>query len=425
MKEIYDLFLRSNGVCTDSRKLKKNQLYFALKGEHYDGHQFIEEAHRKGAIGCIIDNSTFTGSYCIIVKDVLKALQQLANIHRRHLNTPILAITGSNGKTTSKKITSQILSNKYKIIATKGNLNNHIGVPLSLLEIKKETELAIIEMGANHQKEIEFLCSITEPNFGYITNFGKAHLEGFGGLKGVIKGKSELYKYIIKTKGLLFVNHDDPIQLEKSERANCVYFGSEKFNKVAYKIKLVSSSPTVKISVNSKVITTSLIGKYNFGNIAAGLAIGLHFGIELDKIKQCLENFEPEGNRSQIIKTEKNKILLDAYNANPTSMEAAIDNFNAVEAADKVLILGDMFEIGATTKAEHQKIASLARVSAATKVYLCGKHFTEAVESNQKTVVTEDTLQLKELLRKIDIKNTFILVKGSRGMALERLLEVL
>lgn len=425
LSKIYNLFLNSSGICTDSRKLLKNQLYFALKGEHFDGHQFVEDALRMGAIGCVISDARYSNEQCIEVEDVLVMLQQLANHHRRQLKTPILAITGSNGKTTSKKIISQILSNKYKVTATQGNLNNHIGVPLSLLELKPETEFAVIEMGANHQKEIEFLCRIAEPNFGYITNFGKAHLEGFGGVEGVIKGKSELYNYIIESNGSLFVNCDDPIQLEKSKPAKCIYFGSNKTTEVSFAIKLLDNSPEVSVEVNGKEIHTSLIGKYNFGNIAAGIAIGLHFDVSIEDIKNTLENFEPEGNRSQILVTKKNKILLDAYNANPTSMEAAIENCNAINHDDKVLILGDMFEIGETTREEHQKIARLAESSSASKVYLCGKHFSEAVLTTSKTVIVEGTLELKKILLDEQLDGKFIVLKGSRGMALERLLETL
>lgn len=425
MEKIYNLFLKSSGVCTDSRKLGENQLYFALKGVHFDGHLFVEEALKKGAIACIVDNASYNNTKCILVDDVLTTLQKLANFHRNQLQVPILALTGSNGKTTTKKIIHQILENKFKVTATKGNLNNHIGVPLSLLELTSETEFAVIEMGANHQKEIEFLSSIAAPNFGYITNFGKAHLEGFGGVEGVIKGKSELYNYIIESNGSLFVNYDDPIQVEKSKPAKCIYFGSNNSANVTFTINLLDNSPEVSVEVYGKEIHTSLVGKYNFGNIAAGIAIGLYFGVSLEAIKNTLENFEPEGNRSQIIETKNNRILLDAYNANPTSMEAAIENFNAIHHEDKVLILGDMFEIGETTLEEHKKIASIAEQSTASKVYLCGKHFSKAVQATSKTVVVEETLQLKEMLLDEQLKGKFIVLKGSRGMALERLLETL
>lgn len=425
MEKIYRLFLESNGVCTDSRKLENNQLYFALRGENFDGHSFVEEANKKGAIGCIIDDATYANEKNILVDDVLTCLQQLANFHRNKLNIPILALTGSNGKTTSKKIISQVLAKKFKVTATRGNLNNHIGVPLSLLEMNSATEFGVIEMGANHQKEIEFLCSIAEPNYGYITNFGKAHLEGFGGIEGVIKGKSELYNHIIKTNGLLFVNGDDPVQLEKSANARCVFFGSKKTEKNTHVIELAAKSPTLKIKAGNQLIQTSLIGAYNFSNIAAGIAIGLHFGIDIEEIKNSLENFEPEGNRSQVMKTEKNNVLLDAYNANPTSMEAAIKNFDELEHPAKILILGDMFEIGETALEEHKKIAEIAEKSTAEKVYLCGEFFSSAVHENEKITLSTDTLSLLEALKKEELQHKFILLKGSRGMAMERLLKAL
>ncbi len=426
MKELYQLFLQSDGVCTDSRSIQPNQLYFALKGERFDGHNFVDEVLQKGAHYCIVDDPSYNKEKCFLVEDVLQTLQGLANHHRKELNIPIISLTGSNGKTTSKKIISQILACKYKVTATKGNLNNHIGVPLSLLSLNQNTEIGVIEMGANHQKEIDFLCGIAAPNYGYITNFGKAHLEGFGGVEGVIKGKSELYNYIIAHKGKLFVNSDDPIQMEKSAKGDCIYFGQQSTGVENYQIKFVDAQPTVRVFVHETEIQTNLIGAYNFTNIASGIAIGLYFGISLEAIKKVLENFEPEGNRSEIISTAKNKILLDAYNANPTSMEAAIKNFESINETKKVLILGDMFEVGDTSMEEHQKIAQLALDSSAKQVYLCGENFFKAVNyTDKKLKIVQTTLQLKELLAKENIANAFILLKGSRGMALEKVLEVL
>ena len=327
-QELYQLYLSNPIIDTDTRSIRKNSIFFALKGEQFNGNTFAEEALKKGASFAIVDENLFpTNPNIILVDNVLKTLQKLANYHRNQLNTPIISVTGSNGKTTTKELINAVLSTKFNTVATKGNLNNHIGVALTLLTITKDTEIAIVEMGANHQKEIEFLCSIAEPNFGYITNFGKAHLEGFGGVEGVIKGKSELYDFIKSTNGLVFINGNDELQLHKT-------FGIKRisFEIGLDSIELIEANPFVKIRFNGIEIQTQLIGSYNVNNIAAAITIGKFFKVPEADIKTAIENYIPTNNRSQLMKIGNNTIFMDAYNANPSSMKVALENFNQIEA---------------------------------------------------------------------------------------------
>ena len=423
IKTIYSKFLECSSVSTDTRKIDNNSLFVALKGENFDANTFTKEALEKGAKYVIIDNEDFYIDYrTIVVKDSLVALQQLANFHRKQLKTPLIGLTGSNGKTTTKELINAVLSEKYRTIATIGNLNNHIGVPLTLLRLTKETEIGIIEMGANHQKEIEFLCTIAEPDFGYITNFGKAHLEGFGGVEGVIKGKSELYTYLKENDKIVFVNLDDVIQNEKIKHINKYTF-SQKKNDADIFISATEANPMVKIEFNNLHIQSHLIGIYNANNINAAITIGNYFKVENTAIKKAIENYIPENNRSQLIHKNGNEIILDAYNANPSSMQAALTNFFQLEKNPKIAILGDMFELGNESFEEHKKIVDLAANHPGIKLYFVGKHFFQVKKEINNIHFFEDFDSFSNSFQ--PVTNCLLLIKGSRGMALERSLELI
>ncbi|WP_299527400.1 UDP-N-acetylmuramoyl-tripeptide--D-alanyl-D-alanine ligase [uncultured Lutibacter sp.] len=417
IEQLYKLYTETYLVDTDTRKVRKGSIYFALKGENFNGNKFALEALKNGANYAIIDEEEFkTHQSCILVDNVLETLQQLANFHRQKLNIPIISLTGSNGKTTTKELINAVLNTKYRTTATFGNLNNHIGVPLTLLAMTPSTEIGIVEMGANHLKEIDFLCKIAEPSFGYITNFGKAHLEGFGSVEGVIKGKSELYDFLRENKGFAFVNSDDELQVKQSNGINSI-----SFNKSA--IQFVDANPFVKVQFKNTIIESKLIGKYNFNNIAAAIAIGNYFKISEEAIKNGIENYIPTNNRSQIIEKGTSKIILDAYNANPTSMQAALENFNELKDSSKIIFLGDMFELGKESKSEHQKIAELATSFNFYKVFLIGKAFSTTHVKN--AFIYDSFEDFKTSNKNLAIDNTTILIKGSRGMELERILDLL
>jgi UDP-N-acetylmuramoyl-tripeptide--D-alanyl-D-alanine ligase len=325
IEALHELFLTCNSVCTDTRKIQQNDIFFALKGDNFNGNNYAQNAIEDGAKYAVIDEKAFfIPTKTILVKNVLETLQQLATLHRNYLKVPIIALTGSNGKTTTKELINAVLSQKFKTTATVGNLNNHIGVPLTLLSMTKDTEIGIVEMGANHQKEIEFLCKIAHPDYGLITNYGKAHLEGFGGVQGIIKGKSEMYDYLIANNKTAFVNAIDPIQLEKTTELNRITFGSSNQD---VNIKFIDANPFVRLHYKGLEIQSQLIGDYNFTNIAIAIAIGNYYKVEDSNIKKAIESYIPSNNRSQIIQKGSNKIILDAYNANPTSMQAALSNF--------------------------------------------------------------------------------------------------
>lgn len=422
---LYQHFLKSNGVTTDSRKVNDNQLYFALKGDNFNGNLFAETALSQGASLAIVDDkqaiSSLNSEKYFFVDDVLETLQDLANHHRKQLNIPIISLTGSNGKTTTKELINIVVKQKFTTVATIGNLNNHIGVPLTLLSMTNETQLGIVEMGANHQKEIELLCKIAEPNYGYITNFGKAHLEGFGGIEGVIKGKSEMYDYLATNHKTVFVNYDDPIQVEKTNTIKRFLFGQNS-NQVDINIQNIEANPNVKISFNNIHINTNLIGIYNASNICAAIAIGKYFDISDEHIKTAIESYLPNNNRSQIIEKDSNKIILDAYNANPSSMDVAITNLSQLTNTKKIAILGDMFELGEATNAEHSNIIKKVVESNLDKVYFVGQRFFDNQVSNPKIEYYKTLEDLKTTFKFTDFSNYTILIKGSRGMALERLL---
>lgn len=421
-KTLHETFLKSTGVSTDTRHLKQKQIFFALKGENFNGNLYADEAISKGAALAVVDETQTDMSKKLLVNNVLKTLQSLATYHREYLQTPIIAITGSNGKTTTKRLVAEVLSQKFNVKATKGNLNNHIGVPLSLLELDENTEIGIIEMGANHQKEIAFLSNLTKPDFGYITNFGKAHLEGFGGVEGVIKGKSELYDFLKSHQKLAFVNADDEKQMNKLKHTKTFSFGEG--DQADFNIYFKKADPYVELEFEGIEVCTKLIGAYNFRNIAAAIGIGHYFGVENIKIKHAIKNFEAKDNRSQIKITTHNTLVSDAYNANPTSMKAALESFGQLKADKKIAILGDMFELGKDKIIEHQNIAKLACELDINEVYFCGEIFFEALK-HQDYMIFKSFDDLKNNFKSHQVKDAHILIKGSRGMALERLHEVL
>ncbi|WBL21911.1 UDP-N-acetylmuramoyl-tripeptide--D-alanyl-D-alanine ligase [Zunongwangia sp. HRR-M8] len=425
--KIHRRFLTSSGVSTDTRNIKPNSLFFALKGSNFNGNQFAEEALSKGAEVAIVDEEIYAKEQenYILVDDCLKALQELATFHRQFLGIPIIAITGSNGKTTTKELLNAVLSKKYHTVATSGNLNNHIGVPLTLLKMDQTTEVGIVEMGANHQGEIEFLTELTLPDYGYITNFGKAHLEGFGSIEGVIKGKSELYQHLIDHKKLLFLNLDDTVQKLHDSYSHIFTFGTSESAAVTINYNSENKSEFASFNFNNVNFTSQLTGQYNAFNAAAALTIGLYFKVPFEDIKSAIANYSPSNNRSQIQKTKNNTLLLDAYNANPTSMLSALKNFKELSTAlNKVVIIGDMLELGQYTAEEHQSIVDICKDSGFEKVYLIGKHFKEAITPTSFKKF-ETTNALKNFLSKEPITNSYILIKGSRGIALEKLTDVL
>jgi len=422
MEELHALFLEHPTICTDTRKITENCLFFALKGPNFNGNAFAQQALSKGAAYAIIDEEEFkTSDRFILCDDVLQTLQELAIYHRNHCKAKVISLTGSNGKTTTKELINAVISKKYNTIATQGNLNNHIGVPLTLLSIKENTEIAIVEMGANHKKEIESLCNIAQPDFGYITNFGKAHLEGFGGIAGVIQGKSELYDYLTSHNKYVFFNADDDIQKEKlASYPKKVGFSTSDHH--FYNIKFLGVAPYVSLEAEGVQINTQLVGKYNFPNCCAAILMGKYFNVPLEDIKSAIEGYQPQNNRSQILTKNGFDIVLDAYNANPTSMKAALENFTLMEGQRKTLIIGDMFELGSTAAEEHQSIADYAKELNFDEVYLVGENFFGTTTTLNKFKTFED---LKKHLSKHALEKGALLIKGSRGMALERVLDIL
>lgn len=417
---LYNLFIQSTGVCTDTRKIKQDNIFFALKGDNFNGNEFVYQAFEKGAKICIIDEENYKiNNNCLLVKDVLSTLQQLANYYRNQLSIPIIAITGSNGKTTTKELLAAVLREVFKVCYTKGNLNNHIGVPLTLLSIKPTDEIAIIEMGANHPKEIADLCKIAQPDFGYITNFGKAHLEGFGRIEGVIKAKSELYEYLKLNLKKVFINSDIKKQIELTKGMNTISF-SIKGNKADFDFKSCNTNKSC-LNYQNQSISSNLIGSYNETNLAIAITIGQYFGVSLNQIIKGISSYIPDNNRSQIIEQGKIKIILDAYNANPSSMEVALNHL-AKQKGKKIAILGDMFELGSENKKEHEKVIKLAEKLLIDKVFVVGKNFYNTELKNNITQKFKDKEELTNFLKSNPIKSGTLLVKGSRGMALEGLL---
>ena len=423
ISKIYALFNQHSSVSIDTRSLKPKDIFFAIKGPNFDGNNFALDAIKKGASYVISDNSTISkkSDKIIYVDNAIKALQKLANYHRRKLNTKIIAITGSNGKTTSKELILNVLKSKYKTTATKGNLNNHLGVPLSLLEINENTDFGIIEMGANHINEISQLCKIAEPNFGYITNFGNAHLEGFGSIEGVIKGKSELYNYLINNKSLIFNNSENIKQTSLINNYKNTYsFGINSESNCI--INKSDSENSLNVSYQNKIIKSTIYGDYNFENICIAIAIGEYFEVDFKNIKQGIESYLPDNNRSQISVKNNNTIILDAYNANPTSMSLALESFKKTNYKNKMIIVGDMFELGKDSNHYHQEIINELEKINDCIIYIVGEYFYKTKHSDR----IESFSTTKELinnLSKINISNYSILIKGSRGMQLEKIIE--
>ncbi len=424
IQDIHSLYLSCDTVATDTRKISDNCFFVALKGENFDANTFAKEALSNGASFALIDNNDYyIDERTILTEDSLTTLQELAKYHRNYLKLPILAITGSNGKTTTKETVAAVLSKKFKTKATVGNLNNHIGVPLTLLSFNEKTEFGIVEMGANHQKEIEFLCSITAPDYGYITNFGRAHLEGFGGYEGVVKGKSEMYDYLKSGDNMLFVNLDDTTQDKKTQDSKRFTF-SEKNRDADILFAEVQAKPFVQLIANGTVVQSQLLGLYNAENIKAAIAIGTYFEVNRLDIKDAIEHYVPTNNRSQMIAVQDHSIILDAYNANPSSMATALQNFVQIDGEHKIAILGDMFELGNEGAKEHKNIIE-SLFSSNIDIYFVGKHFykEKVMHPNFKFYETFDEFAVA--FRHLTIQKSTILIKGSRGMALERTLEIL
>ena len=422
IQNLYSQFQSSNGVSIDSRSIKKDEIFFSIKGENFDGNNFALDALDKGAKISIVDDPKLKNENdkIIFVENSLKELQNLSRYNRSKYDVKVIGLTGSNGKTTTKNLICNIVSQKYNTLCTDGNLNNHIGVPLTLLNIKPETEIAVIEMGANHIGEIENLCQICMPDIGLITNFGSAHLEGFGDLKGVIKGKTELYKYLIKNYGHIIINNDDNIQKEECKTDLYSSFGKDKSSDFVFEYskeldKLVLLNDNYRFSCK-------IYGTYNFPNIASAISIGRFLDLDSDQIQTGLTKFQTEENRSEVLQYQGNTIYLDAYNANPTSMIAAIDNFNKEIKDNKIVILGDMLELGNFSKDEHEKIIDLLHKMEIESVYLVGKNFSSINISDSRFKKFNDTEQLIRGLDLTKIKNKNILIKGSRSIGLEKLI---
>lgn len=423
--ELHSIFSQCNGVSTDTRNIIENSIFFALKGSNFNANEFALQALENGAAYAVIDDKNLNkleNNKLIFVDDVLRTLQDLAAYHRFHLGLPIIALTGSNGKTTTKELLHAVLSKKYNTIATIGNLNNHIGVPLTLLRLNEETDLAIIEMGANHQNEIKHLCEITQPDFGLITNFGRAHLEGFGGIEGVIKGKCEMYDYLQANDKTVFVNFDDVIQNQKSSNITRFGFSLENNASANIKISKAFAQPMATIEVNNIEIISQLTGLYNLSNISFAITVGHYFNISLNDIKDAIESYTPQNNRSQWTTINNKQILLDAYNANPSSMQVAIENFKQVNGDSKLMILGDMFELGKEAKKEHLTIIEEAISSSIFTIFIGNTFFENQIPNDFckyfKTI--EDAFSYIETHQ---LTQNLILIKGSRAMALEKLLD--
>jgi UDP-N-acetylmuramoyl-tripeptide--D-alanyl-D-alanine ligase len=424
LEELYRIYLANPSIQTDTRKLQKNDLYFALKGPHFNGNSFAQKAIEAGAAYAVIDEQEYAiEGKTILVENVLETLQQLARHHRRQFDIPFLAITGSNGKTTTKELIHAVLSTTFKTYTTEGNLNNHIGIPLTLLKIKKDAEIAVIEMGANHQKEIEAYCLIALPTHGLITNVGKAHLEGFGGEEGVRKGKGELFDYLRQHNGSVFLMSDYVYLREMSVGIPNVFtYGTADADVIG---NLLQSDPFLEVGFTkgfSGTVKTGLVGHYNLPNVLAAVAVGKAFGVEEANIKAALEAYAPSNSRSQLVQKGTNKIILDAYNANPSSMKAAIENFSKLGGENKILVLGAMAELGEGSVQEHAGIIDEIQKHSWSAVLLVGGDFLRAAHSFHSFSAPEEA---GEWLRQKDVQNSYLLIKGSRSMQMEKVLNYL
>ncbi|MDQ7949796.1 MAG: UDP-N-acetylmuramoyl-tripeptide--D-alanyl-D-alanine ligase [Pedobacter sp.] len=429
-EQLYQTYLKHPSISTDTRAITPDCLFFALKGANFDANAFALQAIEQGAAFAVVDDATLPDHAQLLqVADVLTALQELARYHRQQLTIPVIGLTGSNGKTTTKELIRAVLAEKFRTFATKGNLNNHIGVPLSILSLQNDTEIAVIEMGANHQKEIEFLCGIAQPTHGLITNVGMAHLDGFGGFEGVKKGKAELYGYLKAHAGFAFINRNNPYLLEMSAQAalnKVVYYGTEKENTISGTLK--HSDPFIEFEwMNHGDVhraKANLTGTYNFENILAAICIGHFFGLEAKEINNGLANYFPTNNRSQLTKTAHNDVICDFYNANPSSMSAALNNLKSLTALKKTAIMGDMFELGNASAEQHEKIVAQANQQQLDQMIFIGKHF-YALKDKYLGQFYETPDAAAQFLQKNPVQGQLVLLKGSRGMALEQLLPYL
>lgn len=422
LEKIYQLYSQNHIVTTDSRKVEPGSVFVALKGEHFDGNDFAYQVANDNIAACVIaDRKDLpTHEKLFIVDDSLTALQELAKLHRERCNATIIGITGTNGKTTTKELVASVLSQKYNIIYTQGNFNNHLGVPLTLLQIKPETEIAVVEMGANHPKEIELLCSLAQPDFGIITNIGKAHIEGFGSFEGVVKTKNELYDYLRNKKGKVFLNNDNQLLKNLAHDMSFVSYGRDE--NADYHATLLSSNPYLSIRWNKQEINTRLVGDYNFENVMAAITAGCYFNIEQELIIKALENYSPTNNRSQFIKTDRNEVVMDAYNANPVSMSNSVKNFRNISNDNHLLILGDMKELGNESLNEHQEILNLIKELSFSNVILVGSEFNK-VNSGFTSFMNVD--ELISHLNQNEISGMKILIKGSHSIHLEKIINLL
>lgn len=419
IEQFYPLYLKAEKVTIDSRKICTNDIFFAFSGDNFNAASLAEKAINDGALAVIVEDESFENAEknIFFVPSTLEFLQNLAVHHRNQLQIPIIGLTGSNGKTTTKELLHAVLSQKYNVQYTFGNLNNHIGVPLTILSIKPEHEMAVIEMGANHQKEIEMLCTLSKPNFGYITNFGKAHLEGFGGFEGVIKGKSELYDYLKNNQQTILVNENDQIQVEKtSEYQSKITFGKRTSD---YFFEIFSNDHFVGLDYQDTKALSQLTGDYNFTNLCAAASLGLHFGIGINQIKEAIEAYTPTNMRSQVVKKNDKTLVLDTYNANPSSMAASLYNFITFEGT-KTIVIGDMLELGEESVVEHINILKTAHDLGFNEIITVGKHF-KAVNYSSKSF--ENTAELIEYLSSNKIQSENVLLKASRGISLEKAID--
>ena len=419
MSALYNIFRDAAGVSTDSRTLQSGQLFFALSGPNFNGNQFAKQALNKGAIAVVVDEDvSISDDRVIRVENTLRSLQTLATEHRKKLGTTIIALTGSNGKTTTKELIHSVLSTTYTTVATQGNLNNHIGVPLTLLSLQKDTEIGVVEMGANHLGEIAVLANIAQPDFGLITNFGKAHLEGFGSLEGVVKAKSELFDYLKTTNGLIIANADDPKIMAQLKGQDPITYGTETTARVS--ATFLTENDAIRIEVDQQEIQTQLSGAYNGYNALAAYAIGRHFGVSPQNAKRALESYIPDNNRSQLIRKKDLHITLDAYNANPTSMQAALASFSK-KGGKKIAVLGQMNELGKHTEIEHKRLVDWIKASSIDDCYWVGSAFAPFISSDKYFSTVDQAI---DYFSKTPLGQASILVKGSRSFTLEKLVDV-
>lgn len=425
IQDLYTKYKETRRISTDTRNILPGSIFFALKGDRFNANEFAQEALSKGARYAVIDEERYAvDKNFILVSNVLETLQRLARFHRDQLKIPVIALTGSNGKTTSKELLNVVLSTKFRTHATKGNLNNHIGVPLTLLAIDETIEIAVVEMGANHLGEIALLCEIASPTHGYITNIGKAHIGTFGGFENIIRAKSELYQHLINHKGTVFINSQNHILANMAKRFESPIFYPSPGD--YYHAELLGADPFVRYrSEGGKEVQTNLIGTYNFENIASALCIGKFFGVEEREANEAIANYVPSNMRSQMINKGTNTIILDAYNANPSSMQAAIENLASMKTGRKVLILGDMFELEDESVQEHQRLGALIKERNFSDVYLCGMHMKAAFEVIPSAHYVQTKQELINELKRHPIQSATILVKASRGIGLEGIVEYL